>query len=402
MKRTVAVGVSGGIAAYKSCALVSLLKKRGYNVKVIMTENATKFVAPLTFETLSGNAVCVDTFAEKPHYDVEHVSLAKECVAMIIAPATADVIAKFANGIADDMLSTVYSAHSGVKIICPAMNVNMFDSAANIANMDILRQRGVKFVDAEEGLLACGDVGKGRMAEPETIANFVDSILMPNTDCRGKKFLITAGATVEDIDGVRFISNYSSGKMGVALAEAVYERGGEVIFVCGRTSVKKPDFCEVIEVKSTLEMYDAVLKNMERADVIIKAAAPADYRVKERFDNKIKSDNLTLELVKNPDIAKAVGERKGNRILVAFAAETNDLLENAAKKLESKNADIIVANDVTADNAGFNCDTNIVTMLYADGKVESLPMMDKRLVAHCILDGILSLGSTQNYPYFGV
>lgn len=391
MKKTVVVGVSGGIAAYKSCELVSRLKKLGYSVKVVMTKNATEFVAPLSFETLSKNAVMTDTFAEKTHYDVEHVSLAKEASAFVIAPATANVIAKFAQGIADDMLTTTYAAFDGPKIICPAMNVNMYESEANQKNIEILRERGVYFVEPTVGLLACGDVGKGRMAEPADIAAYVDNLLTPNPDFRGKTVLITAGATIEDIDGVRFISNHSSGKMGFSLAEAATERGAKVILVVGRVSVPYPKGCEIVEVKSTQDMYDAVLGRMEECDVIIKAAAPADYRVKQKFDQKIKKESLTLELVKNPDIAKAVGEKKGDRILVVFAAETNDLIQNAADKLLKKNADLVVANDVTQEGAGFGVDTNVVTMIYADGRMESLPMMDKSVLAHCILDGVLSL-----------
>lgn len=391
MKKTVIVGVSGGIAAYKSCELVSRLKKLGYIVKVIMTTHATEFVAPLSFETLSNNEVITDMFAEKKRYDVEHISLAKEASAFVIAPATANVIAKFAQGIADDMLSTVYSAFTGIKVVCPAMNVNMYESEANRDNIALLKERGVHIVEPEVGLLACGDVGKGRMAEPVDIASYVDSLLTPVPDYRGKTVLITAGATIEDIDGVRYISNYSSGKMGAALADAVTERGGKVIFVMANVSVKYPDNCEIIKVKSTIDMYNAVLDNMGRADVIIKAAAPADYRVKKRYESKIKSDDLTLELVKNPDIAKAVGERKGDKKLVVFAAETDDLLANASAKLFAKNADMIVANDVTMEGAGFGVDTNIVSIIYSDGRIECLPIMDKTVLAHRILDGICSL-----------
>lgn len=391
MKKTVLVGVSGGIAAYKSCELVSLLKKRGYNVKVVMTKNATEFVAPLSFETLSGNEVMLDTFAEKKEYDVKHVSIAKEADIFVIAPATADVIAKFANGICDDMLTTVYAAFFKDKLICPAMNTAMYNNAANLNNISLLQERGILFVEPTSGLLACGDVGKGRMAEAATIADRVDELLMPRSDFKGKTVLITAGATVEDIDGVRFISNYSSGKMGVALAEAVTERGGRVVFVRGNMSVPEPEGCEIIKVKSTIEMYDACMRELDRCDVIIKAAAPADYRVEQHFENKLKADKITLSLVKNPDIAKAIGEVKGRRILVAFAAETTDLLRHAADKLINKNADIVVANDVTQDGAGFGVDTNIATILYADGRMECLPLMDKRLLAHCILDGILSV-----------
>ncbi|MBR1746770.1 MAG: bifunctional phosphopantothenoylcysteine decarboxylase/phosphopantothenate--cysteine ligase CoaBC [Clostridia bacterium] len=391
MKKTVVVGVSGGIAAYKSCELVSRLKKLGYTVKVVMTKNATEFVAPLTFETLSNNAVAVDIFAEKPHYEVEHVSLAKEADVLVVAPATANVIAKFAQGVADDMLTTVYAAHKGVKVVCPAMNVNMYESDANRHNVELLRSRGVSIVEPTTGLLACGDVGKGRMAEPIDIAAYVDGILTPNPDLRDKTVLVTAGATVEDVDGVRFISNYSSGKMGFALAEAAMDRGAKVILVVGRVSVPYPKGCEIVEVKSTLDMFDAVMDNLPRADVVIKAAAPADYRVKNRSDTKIKSETLTLELVKNPDIAKAVGERKGDKKLVVFAAETNDLLANASDKLLKKNADLIVANDVTQEGAGFGTDTNIATLIYSDGRMESMPIMDKRELADAILDGVLTL-----------
>lgn len=391
MKRTVLVGVSGGIAAYKACELVSLLRKRNYNVKVVMTENATEFVAPLTFETLSGNAVMTDVFAKKDEYDVKHVSLSKEADLMVIAPATANVIAKFACGVCDDMLTTVYSAFSKQKIVCPAMNVNMYESDANGQNLKTLEKRGVRIIEPNVGFLACGDVGKGRMAEAVEIADAIDEILTPRKDYRGKKVLITAGATVEDIDGVRFISNYSSGKMGVALADAVTERGGKVVFIRGNMSVPEPEGCEIVRVKSTLDMLEACKRRFPECDVAIKAAAPADYRVAERFDNKIKSDCLTLEFVKNPDIAKTLGEMKGERKLVAFAAETEDLIKNASLKLEKKNADMIVANDLTEEGAGFGVDTNVATLLYADGRMESLPVMDKRVLAHCILDGILTL-----------
>lgn len=391
MKRTVLVGVSGGIAAYKACELVSLLRKRNYNVKVVMTKNATEFVAPLTFETLSCNAVMTDVFAKKEEYDVKHVSLSKEADLMVIAPATANVIAKFACGVCDDMLTTVYSAFSKQKIVCPAMNVNMYESDANGQNLKTLEERGVRIIEPNVGFLACGDVGKGRMAEAVEIADAIDEILTPRKDYRGKKVLITAGATVEDIDGVRFISNYSSGKMGVALADAVTERGGKVVFIRGNMSVPEPEGCEIVRVKSTLDMLEACKSRFPECDVAIKAAAPADYRVAERFDNKIKSDCLKLEFVKNPDIAKTLGEMKGERKLVAFAAETEDLIKNASLKLEKKNADMIVANDLTEEGAGFGVDTNVATLLYADGRMESLPVMDKRVLAHCILDGILTL-----------
>lgn len=391
MKQTVLVGVSGGIAAYKSCEVVSKLKQLGYTVKVIMTKNATEFVSKLTFETLSNNQVVTDMFEEKSHFDVEHISLAKECALFVVCPATANVIAKFAQGIADDMLSATFLASKAIKVICPAMNTGMYTDEANLKNMEILKRRGVHILESESGYLACGDTGKGRMAEPKEIIDYVDNLLAPNPDFRGKTVLITAGATIEDIDGVRYISNYSSGKMGVALANAVIDRGGDVILVAGNISVAPPKKCTLIAVKSTNDMYKAVIDNLKHADIIIKAAAPADYRVEQKFNQKVKSDTLNLNLVKNPDIAKEVGLVKGDKILVVFAAETNDLIENAAKKLESKNADMIVANDVTKEGAGFMVDTNIATIIYADGRIDSLPIMSKEALANIILDGVKSL-----------
>ncbi len=391
MKRNVVVGVTGGIAAYKTCELVSRLVKAGYGVKVVMTEHAKEFVSPLTFETLSKNAVIGDMFAPKPHFDVEHVSLAKWAGVYVIAPATANVIAKVAGGVADDMLTTSFLATEAVRIVCPAMNTVMYKDEATKNNLAALKERGIRIIEPGTGRLACGDVGVGRMEEPEEIFEQIDRILMPNPDYRGKRVLVTAGGTSEDIDGVRFIGNRSSGKMGAAVAEAVLARGGEVTFVYGNISVPVPNGVKAIPVLSTQDMYDVVLKEMEDCDVIVKCAAPADYRVKEKFSSKIKSETLTLELVKNPDIAKAVGERKGKRILVAFAAETDDLIKNAAKKLASKNADLIVANDVTEKGAGFNSDTNIATLLYADGRMESLPIMAKTELADTILDAIQSL-----------
>jgi phosphopantothenoylcysteine decarboxylase/phosphopantothenate--cysteine ligase len=391
MKQTIIVGVSGGIAAYKSCEVVSKLKQLGYNVKVIMTENAVQFVSQLTFETLSSNEVITGMFTPKEHYDVEHISLAKEGALFLVCPATANVIAKFAQGIADDMLSTTFLASKAIKVICPAMNTAMYESEANTKNLELLKLNGVHILEPSSGILACGDIGKGRLPEPKDIINYVDNLLAPNPDFRGKKVLITAGATIEDIDGVRFISNYSSGKMGIALANAVLERGGDVILIAANISVAPPAKAEIIRVKSTEDMYNAVMNNLERADVIIKAAAPSDYHVSQKFDKKIKSEILHLDLVKNVDIAKEVGKVKGNKVLVIFSAETNDLIENASKKLSSKNADMVVANDVTMEGAGFMTDTNIATLIFADGRIDSLPIMSKDSLANIILDGVNSL-----------
>lgn len=391
MKKNVVLGVSGGIAVYKCCELVSRLKKIGYDVKVIMTANAKEFVAPLTFETLSKNAVITDMFAEKPHYEVEHISLAKWAGVFIVAPATANIIAKLANGIADDMLTTAYSATEAIKIVCPAMNSKMYLSEANLKNIETLRSQGVHIIEPKEGLLACGDSGIGRMEEASVIAEIIDSVLTPKPDFRGKRVLITAGGTAEDIDGVRYIGNRSSGKMGFALADAVIDRGGKVTLVCGKVSVKKPERCETVDVESTSEMMDAVLRAQEECDVFIMSAAPADYRVKNRSDKKLKGDKIILELEKNPDISKRLGEIKRGRTMVVFAAETEDLINNAEKKLHNKNADLIVANDVTQEGAGFNHDTNIATLIYADGRMECLPLMTKRELADIILDSIVNL-----------
>ncbi len=391
MKKNVVLGLCGGIAVYKSCEIVSSLRKIGYDVKVVMTDHAKEFVTPLTFETISKNAVINDMFAPKPHYEVEHISLAKWAGVFLVAPATANAIAKFANGIADDMLSTSFMATEGIKVVCPAMNTKMYLSEANLANIEKLKQNGVIIIEPQSGMLACGDVGIGRMEEPSEIVKKVDELLTPNADFRGKKVLITAGATLEDIDGVRFISNRSSGKMGIALAEAVLERGGQVTIVCGKVSVPLPKNCAIKKVESTLDMYDAVMEEIDNHDVFIMSAAPADYRVKEKFSNKIKTQSLVLEFVKNPDIAAAVGEKKNNKKLVVFAAETEDLIANAAQKLAKKNADMTVANDVTQEGAGFDVDTNIATLLYADGRIDSLPVMQKRELADEILDGIISL-----------
>ncbi|MDE6614719.1 MAG: bifunctional phosphopantothenoylcysteine decarboxylase/phosphopantothenate--cysteine ligase CoaBC [Clostridia bacterium] len=386
----VLLGVSGGIACYKSCEIVSRLKKLGSGVDVIMTAHATEFVSPLTFETLSARPVVSDMFTREKEWEVEHISLAKKADLCIIAPATANVIAKFADGIADDMLTTTFLALKCPIIIAPAMNTNMYENDAVKENLEILKSRGVIVVDSIEGRLACGDNGKGKMAEPVDIVAKAVEILCPKNDYAGKRVLVTAGATRENIDGVRFITNRSSGKMGIEIAKAVTQRGGNVTLVKGLTQVDIPTYIDkVVAVETTCQMYDAVMENYKDCDVIIKAAAPSDYRPKEKITNKLKGDTLSLELVKNPDIAKAVGQVKGDRKLVVFCAETQNLIENAKQKLTSKNADIVVANDVTLEGAGFDTDTNIVTIITKDGKSNSLPKMTKREVADAILDEIV-------------
>ena len=387
----VVLGVSGGIAAYKSCELVSRLKKLGADVHVIMTRNAEEFVAPLSFETLSDNKVVRGMFEEREEHDVRHVALAKLADVFVVAPATANVIAKFARGIADDMLSTTWLASDAPKLVAPAMNTAMYDDEATQDNIALLKERGVMFVEPGVGRLACGDTGRGKMAEPADIAERILEILRPVRDFEGKRVLVTSGATEEYIDGVRVITNHSSGKMGCALAEAAAERGAEVVLVHGRMSVPVPEgVAKAVRVHTTLEMMDAVLAETEAADVIVMAAAPADYRPKETFTSKLKSETLTMEFVKNPDIAKAVGERKGGRKLVVFSAETDGLIANAKKKVASKNADLAVANDVTKEGAGFYCDTNIASLVGRNGEVRECGLMTKRELADVILDAVLS------------
>ena len=387
----VVLGVSGGIAAYKSCELVSRLKKLGADVHVIMTRNAEEFVAPLSFETLSDNKVVRGMFEEREEHDVRHVALAKLADVFVVAPATANVIAKFARGIADDMLSTTWLASDAPKLVAPAMNTAMYDDEATQDNISLLKERGVMFVEPGVGRLACGDTGRGKMAEPADIAERIQEILRPVRDFEGKRVLVTSGATEEYIDGVRVITNHSSGKMGCALAEAAAERGAEVVLVHGRMSVPVPEgVAKAVRVHTTLEMKDAVLAETEAADVIVMAAAPADYRPKETFTSKLKSETLTMEFVKNPDIAKAVGERKGGRKLVVFSAETDGLIDNAKKKVASKNADLAVANDVTKEGAGFYCDTNIASLVGRNGEVRECGLMTKRELADVILDAVLS------------
>ncbi|MBQ9114628.1 MAG: bifunctional phosphopantothenoylcysteine decarboxylase/phosphopantothenate--cysteine ligase CoaBC [Clostridia bacterium] len=391
MKKTIILGVSGGIAIYKSCEIVSRFVKLGYDVRVIMTKNATEFVTPLTFETLSNNKVVTTTFEKDREFEVEHISYAKLASAFIIAPATANVIAKLAEGICDDMLTTTVCATKAPVYICPAMNTNMYLNPVTQGNIQKLKDLGYIFIEPTEGRLACGDVGKGKMEEPINIVSIVDKALTPNPDYRDKTILVTAGATEEPIDGVRFITNRSSGKMGMAIAEAVIDRGGKVIVVKGKATATVPNGAEVIEALTTQAMRDAVISKLPEVDAVIMAAAPSDYKVKNYSPSKIKSETLTLELVKNPDIAKEVGSLKGDKKLVVFAAETDDLLQNAIKKLHSKNGDLMVANDVTMEGAGFNVDTNIATLITSSGAMTCLEKMSKTELAHIILDTLLEV-----------
>lgn len=388
--RTIAVGVTGGIAAYKTCALVSLLKKAGADVYVAMTENAARFVSKLTFETLSGHRVVTDMWARDFEWEVEHISFAQRADIFVVAPCTLNMAGKLAAGIADDFLSTTLFAARCPVLLAPAMNTAMLESAAYKANEQILKDRGYAFIYGGAGRLACGDVGAGRMAEPEEIAARLYEMLYPKRDFAGKTVLVTAGATQEALDPVRYITNRSSGKMGCALADAAARRGARVVLVAGHMRVQPQESVERVDVSTTQEMYDAVLSRVPACDYIIKAAAPADYRAEQAAKNKIKDASLTLKLVKNPDIAAAVGACKGGAKLAVFAAETENLVENAQIKLRKKNADLVVANDVTKEGAGFDADTNIAVLVTAAG-ARPLPCMAKSALADVILDTLAAL-----------
>ena len=393
-KPVVVLGVSGGIAAYKACEVVSRLKKAGVEVHVIMTENACKLVAPLTFQTLSGNPVVVDTFAPPVSYEVEHIALAQKADLFVIAPATANILAKMAHGIADDMLSTTVLATKAPVLAAPAMNTAMWENAATQTNVKILQERGVRLIGPAGGLLACGDTGIGRMSEPHEITEEILRLLNPDESMSGLRILVTAGPTREPLDPVRFLTNRSSGKMGYAVAEAAVSHGAEVTLVSGPVSIAAPKGCRLISVETTEDLYDAMMRECVAQDMIIQSAAPADYRPVQRADQKIKKEKgapFKLTLEETQDIAAAVGEKKRKgQILVGFAAETENLLDNAAVKLRKKNLDMIVANDVTKEGAGFDVDTNIVTLITEKGQ-EPFPMMTKKEVAEIILEKALEL-----------
>ena len=387
--KTVIVGVSGGIAAYKTCSLVSRLVQNGADVHVVMTKNATNFVAPLSFESLSHNRVVTDTFDRNFTWEVEHVSLAKKADAVVIAPATANVIAKLACGIADDFLTTTVLACRCPVSFAPAMNSAMLENTATLENIEKLCARGYTPIYGKSGYLACGDRGSGRMAEPDELFENVLNLLEARRDYSGKTVLVTAGATRADIDPVRYISNRSSGKMGYALAQAAAARGASVVFIQGFTdSFAVPGAWITERVRTTSEMLEAVKKHAESADVCIMAAAPCDYEF-EASAQKIKAKSLSLNLKKAPDIAEWVGTHCDGK-LVIFAAETEKFTENARGKLAEKHADMVVLNDVTADGAGFDVSTNIATIITKDSET-ALPLMQKRELADVILDKISEL-----------
>jgi len=404
--KTVVVGVCGGIAAYKAVEVVSRLKKLGAEVNVIMTKNATQFVTPLTFQTISHNPVITDMFAEPKIWDVQHISLAEKADLMLIAPATANIIGKTANGIADDMLSTTIMATKAPVLFVPAMNTNMYDNPVVQQNISRLKSLGYIFMEPDTGLLACGVSGRGRMPDLQAVTDYAVSILCPaagaggdaaQADMQGINVLITAGPTIEPIDPVRYISNHSSGKMGYAIAEAAVQRGASVKLISGPVHLKEPSGVEMVHIKTAQDMYEAVMDNYKDYDVIIMMAAVADYRCAEMADNKIKksNDEMVIKLIKNPDIAKELGKIKGKRILVGACAETENLVDNALSKIKSKNFDIIMANDVTMEGAGFEVDTNIVKIIDKNGNIKDYPIMSKKEVASKLLDAVMNIYAKQ-------
>ncbi|MBU5669125.1 bifunctional phosphopantothenoylcysteine decarboxylase/phosphopantothenate--cysteine ligase CoaBC [Peptoniphilus sp. MSJ-1] len=391
--KKILLGVTGGIACYKSPGICSLLRKKGAEVKVVMTKSTTEFVTPLTFQTMSNNVVHVEMFNQLFNMDVEHISLAKWADIIVIAPATANIIGKFANGISDDMLSTVLMASRSKVMIAPGMNTVMLNSVANQKNIQTLKERGVIILDTQTDLLACNDYGSGKMLEPSQIVDEIDRALTPK-DLEGKKFVITAGPTVEALDPVRFITNRSSGKMGYALAERAEKRGAKVTLISGPTSIDIPKVENFVRIKSTRDMFDEVGKYFDECDVLIKAAAPADYRPKNYSDEKIKkghdSDMSSIEMEQNPDIAKHYGNQKKHQILVGFAAESTNVEEFAKEKLAKKNMDMIVANNIKRTDGGFGTDTNVASII-TSASIDNLEIMSKVELADEILDRVKKL-----------
>ena len=395
--KTVVLAVSGSIAAYKIASLASALGKLHADVQVLMTQNATNFINPITFETLTGNKCLVDTFDRNFQYSVEHVALAKRADVVLVAPASANVIGKIANGIADDMLTTTVMACKCKKIISPAMNTQMFENPIVQDNLKKLEHYGYEVIQPAVGLLACKDVGAGKMPEPETLLEYILREVAYEKDLKGKKILVTAGPTQEPIDPVRYLTNHSSGKMGYAIAKVCSMRGADVTLVSGKTAIKSPLFVDVVPVTTARDMYEAVTSRFDQQDIVIKAAAVADYRPKTISDQKVKKADgeLSIEMERTDDILKYLGEHKReDQFLCGFSMETEHMLENSRKKLEKKNLDMIVANSLKVEGAGFGGDTNIVTIITKD-RDEQLGKMSKEDTAAEILDRILSFREGQ-------
>ncbi|ABR48938.1 phosphopantothenoylcysteine decarboxylase/phosphopantothenate--cysteine ligase [Alkaliphilus metalliredigens QYMF] len=386
----IVLGVSGGIAAYKACDIVSKLRKLDANVNVIMTVAAMEFIKPHTFQALSQNPVITEMFESPRYWEIEHISLAQKADVLLIAPATANIIGKVANGIADDMLSTTIMASTAKVIFAPAMNTKMYENPILQENINKLKGLGYEFIPPGSGRLACGDHGAGKLADVEAVVKYIVDIEKKNQDqdLAGKRVLVTAGPTCESIDPIRYITNHSSGKMGYSIAEAAQKRGATVVLVSGPTHIEPPLNVEVIQIKSALEMYEAVLRQYENQDMVIKAAAVGDYRPALKADQKIKKsdDELVIQMVKNPDILLELGKRKKQQVLVGFAAETMNMLSYAKGKLEKKNLDLIVANNVTENGAGFGGDTNIVYLINRSGKTIKIEKSSKLEIAHQILN----------------
>lgn len=391
-KKNVVIGVSGGIAVYKALDVISALRKQDINVDVIMTKHATEFVTPLTFQSISYNKVVVDMFEEPKYWEIQHIALAKKADLFVVLPATANIIGKVANGIADDMLSTTIMATKAPVLFCPAMNTGMYENIIVKENINKLKNYGYDFMEPDTGMLACGDTGKGKLPKPEIITEVILSKLYDKADLKGKRVLVTAGPTLVNIDPVRFISNRSTGKMGYAIAEEARDRGAQVLLITGPTNLKIPYGIEAISVKTNAEMLKAVMDNFNDKDIVVKSAAVADYKPKNYSETKIKKVNevLDLELVQDVDILKELGKlKKDHQVLVGFAAESNDLLENARRKLEKKNLDFIVANDITSADTGFASDYNRVTIIDKEGQFAHFDKMSKRQVACEIFNKIL-------------
>lgn len=391
---TIIVGVTGGIAAYKACDVVSKLKKLNANIHVIMTESACEFVQPMTFQTLSNNFVINDMFKEPKTWEVEHIELAKRADAFLIVPATANFIGKLAAGIADDMLTTTVMATRASVIIAPAMNTNMYTNRIVQANIGALQDLGYKFIEPASGRLACGDIGAGKLADVDDIVAYVVDFFEKEAqvkDLVGRRIMISAGPTIEAIDPVRYITNRSSGKMGYAIAKRAVARGAQVTLVSGKTDLDVPKgLVKYINIESADDLYENLVREFEANDVVIQSAAVADYKPKSYSDKKIKKkdSDLSIELCRNKDVAQELGKIKGDKVLVGFAAETNDVLENATKKIKKKNLDFIVANDLTMQGAGFSTETNIVKIIEADGRINEYPKLLKSEVGDIILDKV--------------